>query len=46
MLCFLLSPQVGFRWHPRFVSGSLALPLCGAALTFFAAAKRAHTANP
>ncbi|TXC84022.1 hypothetical protein FRZ40_27220 [Paraburkholderia azotifigens] len=28
------------RWHPRFSSGLLALPLCGAALTFFAAAKK------
>ncbi|MBN3764491.1 hypothetical protein [Burkholderia sp. Ac-20365] len=28
------------RWHPRFASGLLALPLCGAALTFFAAAKK------
>ncbi|WP_162601071.1 hypothetical protein [Paraburkholderia sp. C35] len=27
-------------WHPLFVSGLLALPLCGAALTFFAAAKK------
>jgi hypothetical protein len=33
---------VGFllRWHPRFASGLLVLPLCGAALTFFAAAKK------
>ncbi|GJH02948.1 hypothetical protein [Paraburkholderia terrae] len=23
-----------FRWHPRFASGSQALPLCGAAPTF------------
>jgi hypothetical protein len=29
-----------FRWHPRVVSGLLVLPLCGAALTFFAAAKK------
>ncbi|TXC79171.1 hypothetical protein FRZ40_32695 [Paraburkholderia azotifigens] len=28
------------RWHPRFRIGLLALPLCGAALTFFAAAKK------
>jgi hypothetical protein len=28
------------RWHPRFVIGLLALPLCGAAVTFFAAAKK------
>src|SRR6516225_8015474 len=40
MLCFLLSPQVGFCWHPRLAFGSLVLPLCGAALTFFAAAKK------
>jgi hypothetical protein len=24
----------GFPWHPRFVFGLLALPLCGAAPTF------------
>ncbi|TXC82470.1 hypothetical protein FRZ40_18535 [Paraburkholderia azotifigens] len=29
-----------FGWHPRFRIGLLALPLCGAALTFFAAAKK------
>ena len=29
-----------YCWHPRFVSGSLVLPLCGAAPTFFAAAKK------
>jgi hypothetical protein len=34
ILCFLL------RWHPRFRIGLLALPLCGAAVTFFAAAKK------
>ncbi|MBN3755877.1 hypothetical protein G3N95_23230 [Paraburkholderia sp. Tr-20389] len=28
------------RWHPRYVFGLLVLPLCGAALTFFAAAKK------
>jgi hypothetical protein len=28
------------RWHPLYVFGSLALPLCGAAVTFFAAAKK------
>jgi hypothetical protein len=28
------------RWHPRFVFGFLTLPLCGAAVTFFAAAKK------
>jgi hypothetical protein len=27
-------------WHPRFVIGLFALPLCGAAVTFFAAAKK------
>jgi hypothetical protein len=27
-------------WHPRFAFGLLVLPLCGAALTFFAAAKK------
>jgi hypothetical protein len=32
--CFLL------RWHPRIRIGLLALPLCGAAVTFFAAAKK------
>jgi hypothetical protein len=32
--CFFL------RWHPRFHIGLLALPLCGAAVTFFAAAKK------
>jgi len=28
------------RWRPRFAFGLLVLPLCGAALTFFAAAKK------
>src|SRR6201994_3145472 len=28
------------RWHPLFAFGLLALPLCGAAVTFFAAAKK------
>jgi hypothetical protein len=28
------------RWHPQFRIGLLALPLCGAAVTFFAAAKK------
>jgi hypothetical protein len=28
-----------FRWHPRFVSGLLALPLCGAAPTFLCSGK-------
>ncbi|CAG9197140.1 membrane hypothetical protein [Paraburkholderia sabiae] len=28
------------RWHPLCVVGLLALPLCGAAVTFFAAAKK------
>jgi hypothetical protein len=28
------------RWHPLYVFGLLALPLCGAAVTFFAAAKK------
>jgi hypothetical protein len=28
------------RWHPLYVAGLLALPLCGAAVTFFAAAKK------
>jgi hypothetical protein len=28
------------RWHPRFASFIHALPLCGAAVTFFAAAKK------
>ncbi|CAG9213425.1 hypothetical protein PSAB6_30424 [Paraburkholderia sabiae] len=28
------------RWHPRIRIGLLALPLCGAAVTFFAAAKK------
>ncbi|CAG9222498.1 hypothetical protein PSAB6_410122 [Paraburkholderia sabiae] len=28
------------RWHPRFRIGLLASPLCGAAVTFFAAAKK------
>ena len=32
---------VGLLAFPCFVSGLLALPLCGAALTFFAAAKKA-----
>jgi hypothetical protein len=30
----------GFRWHPHYVFGFFALPLCGAAVTFFAAAKK------
>jgi hypothetical protein len=29
------------HWHPRVRAGARALPLCGAALTFFAAAKKA-----
>ena len=29
-----------FRWHPRYAFVLQALPLCGAALTFFAAAKK------
>jgi hypothetical protein len=29
-----------FRWHPRCRAGAQASPLCGAALTFFAAAKK------
>jgi hypothetical protein len=29
-----------FRWHPRFAFLLHALPLCGAAVTFFAAAKK------
>jgi hypothetical protein len=29
-----------FRWHPRGAFAARALPLCGAALTFFAAAKK------
>ncbi|HEX3635591.1 MAG TPA: hypothetical protein VHV99_08895, partial [Paraburkholderia sp.] len=36
----LAFPCSGFRAFPCFVSGLLALPLCGAALTFFAAAKK------
>ena len=34
------SRRLVLRWHPRFVIGLLVLPLCGAALTFFAAAKK------
>jgi hypothetical protein len=34
VFCFLL------RWRPRIVSVVHALPLCGAAVTFFAAAKK------
>jgi hypothetical protein len=39
LFLFLLSATLGvvlffFRWHPRFASGSQALPLCGAAPTF------------
>jgi hypothetical protein len=34
------SSSVGLLAFPCFVSGLLALPLCGAALTFFAAAKK------
>ncbi|MBP0592710.1 hypothetical protein J8I87_23850, partial [Paraburkholderia sp. LEh10] len=29
-----------YRWHPRLRLAAQALPLCGAALTFFAAAKK------
>jgi hypothetical protein len=36
--CFWLFLR--FRWHPRCRAGAQALPLCGAALTFFAAAKK------
>jgi hypothetical protein len=32
--------QAVFRWHPRYAFVLQALPLCGAALTFFAAAKK------
>jgi hypothetical protein len=35
---FVVDP--GFLAFPCFVSGLLVLPLCGAALTFFAAAKK------
>ena len=37
---FVVAVWFGFRWHPRCVFGLLVLPLCGAALTFFAAAKK------
>jgi hypothetical protein len=30
---------MSFRWHPRYVFGLLALPLCGAALTFLCSPK-------
>ncbi|MFM0319857.1 hypothetical protein PQR36_33630, partial [Paraburkholderia nemoris] len=36
----LAFPCSGFGAFPCIVSGLLALPLCGAALTFFAAAKK------
>jgi len=39
---FLLSLASGLllRWHPVYVALVHALPLCGAAVTFFAAAKK------
>jgi hypothetical protein len=40
LLLLLLVLLLLLRWHPRCVSGLLVLPLCGAALTFFAAAKK------
>ncbi|TXC82845.1 hypothetical protein FRZ40_20690 [Paraburkholderia azotifigens] len=45
VFCFWLVSALSFGffcccWHPRFRIGLLALPLCGAALTFFAAAKK------
>jgi hypothetical protein len=46
VFCLRRSRESGFfvfvflRWHPRFRFGLLALPLCGAAVTFFAAAKK------
>ncbi|MPW18588.1 hypothetical protein GCT13_17110 [Paraburkholderia sp. CNPSo 3157] len=49
VLCFLFFAFVcdrffvvhfAFRWHPRLRLAARALPLCGAALTFFAAAKK------
>ncbi|MEM5342034.1 hypothetical protein [Paraburkholderia azotifigens] len=39
-LPFLVFWFLGFCWRPRFRIGLLALPLCGAAVTFFAAAKK------
>jgi hypothetical protein len=39
-VCDVVAILFLLRWHPRCVSGLLALPLCGAALTFFAAAKK------
>jgi hypothetical protein len=44
-MCAALGPvgfcfRLRFRWHPLFVVGLFALPLCGAAVTFFAAAKK------
>jgi hypothetical protein len=57
LLAFLLGSWAVWGWllallaFPCCVSGLLALPLCGAALTFFAAAKkdkqrkRLHTAS-
>ncbi|MCP2090755.1 UNVERIFIED_ORG: hypothetical protein J2Y81_006842 [Paraburkholderia sediminicola] len=40
VLRVLAFPCSGFGAFPCIVSGLLALPLCGAALTFFAAAKK------
>jgi hypothetical protein len=37
----LFLPLASFlRWHPRGAFAAQALPLCGAAVTFFAAAKK------
>jgi hypothetical protein len=39
-LVFLLRGLWIFCWHPRGAFATRALPLCGAAVTFFAAAKK------
>jgi hypothetical protein len=37
----LAGGDIVLRWHPLYVIGLFVLPLCGAAVTFFAAAKKA-----
>jgi hypothetical protein len=38
--CAALASGLTLRWHPLCVIGLFALPLCGAAVPFFAAAKK------
>jgi hypothetical protein len=40
LVLVLVLAALALRWHPQFASGLRGLSLCGAALTFFAAAKK------